>query len=68
LQSIFGRAQLCHAKATVGAGYRVDAGDFNACLAAAKAASYAGPMTLIYADDGDEWLGLEAERSCVLAM
>jgi sugar phosphate isomerase/epimerase len=67
LQSIFPRAQLCHAKAEVGVGYNVDAGDFNACLNAAKLAGYAGPMTLIYADDGDEWKGLAAERACVLS-
>ncbi len=67
LQSIFARAQLCHAKAEVGAGYNVDAGDFNACLKAAKLAGYTGPMTLIYADDGDEWKGLAAERASVLA-
>ncbi len=67
LRSIFTRAQLCHAKATMGAGCNIDASDFNACLAAAKAANYAGPMTLIFADDGDEWLGLDAERSAVLS-
>ncbi len=66
LQSIFARAHLCHAKAEVGAGYNVDAGDFDACLKAASSAGYTGPMTLIYADDGDEWQGLEAERTCVL--
>ncbi len=67
LRSIFARAQLCHAKAEVGEGYNVNAGDFNACLGAAQAAGYDGPMTLIYADGGDEWKGLAAERDCVRA-
>jgi sugar phosphate isomerase/epimerase len=66
LTSIFARANLCHAKAEVGAGYAVNAADFDQCLAAAKATRYAGPMTLIFHDDGDEWRGLEAERQCVL--
>jgi hypothetical protein len=67
LASIFTRANLCHAKAEVGAGYIVNAPDFDQCIAAAKAANYAGPMTLIFHDEGDEWMGLEAERRFVLA-
>jgi sugar phosphate isomerase/epimerase len=66
LASIFARSQLCHAKATLAAGYVVDQTDFQQCLASAKASGYTGPMTLIFHDDGDEWLGLEAERSMVL--
>ncbi len=62
LQSIFPRATLCHAKAEVGAGHKVNALDFEQCLTAAKNANYTGPMTLIFHDDGDEWLGLDAER------
>ena len=67
LASIFTRSQLCHAKATLGANYAVDEVDFGQCLAAAKSSGYSGPLTLIFHDEGSEWLGLEAERSVVLA-
>jgi len=63
LQSIFGRAQLCHAKANFIDG-RLDAEDYRKCLAAAEAAGYAGPYTLIFASEApDEWAGLAIERA-----
>jgi sugar phosphate isomerase/epimerase len=62
LQSIFGRAELCHAKADFGPGLVIDADDFGQCIQAALDADYAGPFTLIFASEGDEWAGLEAER------
>ena len=65
LQAIFARAELCHAKADFD-GSRIDAIDFTRCMSAARAAGYAGPMTLIYGDDhGDEWASLAAERNIV---
>jgi sugar phosphate isomerase/epimerase len=67
LQSVFARASLCHAKAHLAPGHIVDAPDFTGCLTAAKAASYAGPMTLVFEDSGNEWQGLEAERAFVAA-
>jgi sugar phosphate isomerase/epimerase len=65
LRSIFARASLCHAKATLGPGFALDEADFKACLGTAHAANYAGPLTLIFADEGDEWLGLETERQFI---
>ena len=65
LQSIFARASLCHAKATLAPGFALDAHDFGACMDAAQQAGYTGPMTLIFADQGDEWQGLEVERQFI---
>jgi sugar phosphate isomerase/epimerase len=62
LRLIFGRASLCHAKASLAPGFVLDEADFGACLVAARAAHYSGPLTLIFADEGDEWQGLETER------
>jgi sugar phosphate isomerase/epimerase len=65
LQSIFTRASLCHAKATLAPGLVLDSADFGACLGAAKRAGYSGPHTLIFADEGDEWEGLDVERQFI---
>jgi Xylose isomerase-like TIM barrel len=67
LASIFARAELCHAKTDFGPGLAIDAEDFRQCIEAAKAAAYAGPFTLIFASEGDEWAGIAAERAFVLA-
>jgi sugar phosphate isomerase/epimerase len=67
LQSIFARAELCHAKTSFAAGLKLDEDDNAKWLTAAKAAHYQGPYTLIFADDGDEWKGLEIERAFILA-
>lgn len=65
LASIFARAKLCHAKAALAPGLMLDEADFSACLSAAREAHYAGPLTLIFADEGDEWQGLEVERQFI---
>jgi sugar phosphate isomerase/epimerase len=65
LQSIFARAELCHAKTSFSAGLVLDEVDNAKWLAAAKAANYQGPYTLIFADDGDEWDGLKIERDFI---
>ena len=67
LASIFARAQLCHAKAFFGPERKLDETDFGKAIAAAEAAGYEGPYTLIFADDGDEWQGLAKERDFVLS-
>jgi sugar phosphate isomerase/epimerase len=67
LQSIFARAELCHAKTSFAAGQVLDSDDNGRWLRAAQAASYRGPYTLIFADDGDEWLGLDIERKFIVA-
>jgi sugar phosphate isomerase/epimerase len=66
LASIFARAELCHAKTDFGPGLVIDAEDFRQCIQAAREAGYAGPFTLIFASEGDEWAGLAAERDFVL--
>jgi sugar phosphate isomerase/epimerase len=65
LRSIFGRAELCHAKASF-AGGALDEADYGQCLAAAEEAGYRGPYTLIFdADDPSEWHGLATERDFI---
>jgi sugar phosphate isomerase/epimerase len=66
LASIFARAELCHAKTDFGPGLVIDADDYGKCIKAAQDANYAGPFTLIFASEGDEWAGLAAERAFVL--
>jgi sugar phosphate isomerase/epimerase len=66
LQSIFARAELCHAKTDFGPGLVIDADDYGQCVNAAQDAGYTGPFTLIFASEGDEWAGLESERSFIL--
>lgn len=65
LKDIFAVAELCHAKAHFGPGLQIDGDDFDGCLNAARATSYTGPHTLVFEDDGDEWQGLEIERSFI---
>jgi Xylose isomerase-like TIM barrel len=67
LQSIFTRAELCHAKTSFAVGMKLDEDDNAKWLNAAKAAHYGGPYTLIFADDGDEWQGLNLERKFIEA-
>ena len=67
LASIFGRAQLCHAKAGFIDG-KLDEADYGACLEAAEDAGYSGPYTLIFSNSApSEWDGLAAERDFLLA-
>ncbi len=65
LKSIFARAQLCHAKAHFN-GATLDEVDFGQCIKAAEAAGYKGPYTLIFADEGNEWQGLDKERNFII--
>ncbi len=65
LQSIFARAELCHAKTSFAAGMKLDETDNAKWLASAKNAKYKGPFTLIFADEGDEWQGLAIERKFI---
>ncbi len=65
LTSIFARAELCHAKTDFGPGLVIDAQDYGKCIEAAQNAGYVGPFTLIFASEGDEWAGLEAERAFI---
>ncbi len=67
LKSIFARAELCHSKASFGTNLALDRDDYRRCLDAAIAANYTGPHTLIFADDGDEWRGLDIEREFAAA-
>ena len=66
LNLIFARAQLCHAKVSFEAGLKMDEADYSQCLIAAETAGYKGPYTLIFADEGDEWQGLDLERKFIL--
>lgn len=67
LASIFGRAELCHAKAQFIDG-DLDEADFAACVSAAEGAGYKGPYTLIFDSEiPGEWNGLAAERDFLLA-
>ncbi|MGB8817237.1 MAG: sugar phosphate isomerase/epimerase [Rhizobiaceae bacterium] len=63
LESIFGRAELCHAKADFGHGLAIDAEDYRKSINAAIVAGYSGPFALIFDGDGNEWAGLAAERA-----
>jgi sugar phosphate isomerase/epimerase len=66
LQSIFGRAELCHAKANFIDG-DLDEADYGNCIAAAETAGYKGPYTLIFDSEiPNEWAGIAAERDFVL--
>ena len=65
LRAIYARAELSHTKAHFGANHAMDQEDYRKCLEAAVAANYAGPHTLIFEGEGDEWRGLEIERDFV---
>jgi sugar phosphate isomerase/epimerase len=66
LASVFPRAGLCHAKCSFGPALDMDSADYGKCLQAAADAGYAGPFTLIFESEGDEWQGLETERQFVM--
>jgi len=66
LAELMPRAESFHAKCAFGADGAMDKEDFVRCLDLARAATKAGPYTLIY--DGpnpDEWANLDAERAVV---
>ena len=65
LASIFGRAELCHAKASFADG-ELDEVDYGACITLAEEAGYTGPYTLIFdSEEPGEWHGLAAERDFI---
>ncbi|ODT73144.1 MAG: hypothetical protein ABS75_00185 [Pelagibacterium sp. SCN 63-23] len=67
LKSIFGRAELCHAKANF-IGGQLDEADYGLCVGAAEESGYAGPYTLIFdAESPGEWAGLSQERDFILS-
>lgn len=67
LAELMPRAESFHAKCHFGEDGSMDREDFVRCLELARAATQAGPYTLIYdGPSADEWAGLEAERSVVM--
>jgi sugar phosphate isomerase/epimerase len=68
LEKIFGRAELCHAKASFVDG-DLDAEDYGRCVDLAEAAGYTGPYTLIFDSEGpvNEWDGLALERDFIVS-
>lgn len=65
LAQIFGRASLCHAKASFAAG-AIDADDYGRCVDVAEAAGYEGPYTLIFdSESPGEWEGVAIERALI---
>jgi sugar phosphate isomerase/epimerase len=68
LAKIFGRAELCHAKAGFVDG-DIDAADYGRCVDLAEAAGYAGPYTLIFDSElpVNEWDGLAIERDFIVS-
>lgn len=63
-------AESVHAKASFTAAYEPNADDYTRCLQMMRAASFAGPCTLIYDDAAgpDEFRGLAAERELAAAV
>lgn len=67
LAQLMPHAESFHAKCHFGEDGAMDKTDFVRCLEVARAATHAGPYTLIYdGPNGDEWGGLAAEREVVL--
>jgi sugar phosphate isomerase/epimerase len=68
LSRIFGRAELCHAKASFIDG-DLDVDDYGRCVDLAEATGYTGPYTLIFDSElpVDEWEGLSTERHFILS-
>jgi hypothetical protein len=67
LAQIMPRAESFHAKCHFAEDGSMDRADFVRCLELARAATLAGPYTLIYdGPNADEWAGLDAERALVL--
>ena len=65
LARIFGRATLCHAKASFAVG-TMDREDYGRCVDVAEAAGYTGPYTLIFDnDEPGEWEGVSIEHAFI---
>ena len=63
LAAVLERAEDAHAKCFFSAAGTMDRDDFGKCLAAAQAAHYDGPYTLIYESPGDdEWAAVRLEE------
>lgn len=68
LRSIFGRAELCHAKAQFIDG-DLDEADYGACIKLAEEAGYTGPYTLIFDSEiPGEWNGLAKQRDFITSL
>lgn len=66
LAALMPYAESFHAKCHFDEDGRMDREDYVRCLELARAATHAGPYTLIYdGPDADEWAGLDAERAVV---
>lgn len=66
LKAIFGRAELCHAKASFIDG-DLDTKDYGKCVELAEEAGHAGPYTLIFNSEiPSEWDGLATERDFII--
>lgn len=66
LAQIMPRAESFHAKCHFAEDGSMDRSDYVRCLELARAATKAGPYTLIYdGPNADEWAGLDAERAVV---
>jgi sugar phosphate isomerase/epimerase len=66
LAALMPRAESFHAKAHFSEDGSLDQQDFVRCLELARAATQAGPYTLIYdGPDVDEWAGIASERAIV---
>jgi sugar phosphate isomerase/epimerase len=66
LAAIMRRAEDTHAKASFSGPDAMDGADYGKCVAAAMAAGYEGPYTLVYDGPGDdEWAGIEMERQFI---
>lgn len=65
LKSVFGRAELCHAKCSFGNNFVMDTADYKRCLDAAAEAGYKDPYTLIFESPGDEWQALQLEHDFI---
>lgn len=67
LAKIFGRAELCHAKAGFIDG-DLDEADYGRCVDLAEAVGYTGPYTLIFDSEVpvNEWDGLAIERDFIV--
>lgn len=55
---VIGQAASVHVKASYHDDGSIDPAQVEACLAAAKAAGFAGPTTLVYDRPGDRWQGI----------
>jgi sugar phosphate isomerase/epimerase len=65
LSKIFGRASICHAKASFAHG-AMNGQDYGRCVDVAEAAGYTGPYTLIFdSNEPDEWDGIAIERAFI---